>query len=94
MPGAPHYNWFGALPADERKRVEITHEILARRRAQIAKGYDAAHDDEHRAGEIISDPAWGARARLASPDRAALVDAATMIVAEIERLDRAADPSP
>lgn len=78
-------------------------EIAAERRRQIAKGYDAAHDDAHKDGAILHAD-WGAQARLddaidATPDddntgnpvleRRKLIEAAALIVAEIERLDRA-----
>jgi hypothetical protein len=69
----------------------ISMELLSERSRQIEAGYDATHDDEHWSGEIISDPKWGARARLLAPDRAALIQAAAQIVAEIERMDRAAN---
>ena len=73
--------------------------VLSRRGSQIDRGYDAAHDDEHRAGEIVTNPDWGAVARLQraatytvvnSPDRREeLMIAAALIIAEIERIDRA-----
>ena len=75
-------------------------DVLAERKRQVTdKGYDAAHDDAHKGGEIIYDRHWGVLARLteyagpllaSSPYRTALVDAGAMILAEIERLDRAA----
>lgn len=88
--------------------MTIYHEIAAERQRQIAKGYDAAHDDDHRLGQIAS--AAAAHALMASPwlvlakdvypwtpdglsadtaPREHLVMAAAMLVAEIERLDRA-----
>ena len=73
--------------------------LLARRAAQIRGGYDAAHDDEHRDGAIVTNAEWGVTARLRkaadceSTDdpvrREHLVVAASLLVAEIERIDRA-----
>ncbi len=65
----------------------LLNELLAERRKQIASGYTAAYDDSH--------PLHGrmeALKRLNDPDytRAYLVEAATIIVAEIERMDRTA----
>lgn len=97
--GAPDYSWSGALPPDVRRRAEIMQEIEAERRRQIAKGYDAAHDDNHDGGEIILAQRWGAMARLgdaacmitySTNGRAMLIETAAMIVAEVERIDRAA----
>jgi hypothetical protein len=99
-------------------------EIAARRQHQIAKGYDAAHDDQHTDASIARGAAafalaaygtvtldadrrmgrlyrghetlsvypsriwpWENGFNPESP-RKALIDAAAMIVAEIERLDR------
>lgn len=96
--GAPSYNWLGALPPDLRKRVEIAHEMLDKRAHQVAKGYDAKHDDEHWDGAILYAPEWGAAARLARTNsghmdeacrRAELIDVGAMVIAEIERIDRA-----
>jgi hypothetical protein len=63
---------------------------------QISEGFDAAHDDDHWAGEIVSAPEWGVIARLCrlpsgdgAARRLALSTAAAMLVAEIERVDRA-----
>lgn len=102
----------------------VLGEIAARRQHQIAKGYDASHDDGHVDGSIARGAAAFAlaasgpvtikadRKRVgmyrgqeslaiypstiwpwengfhASGPRDALIDAAAMIVAEIERLDR------
>ncbi|CAM3520105.1 hypothetical protein G6L26_007630 [Agrobacterium radiobacter] len=77
--------------------------IAEERKRQIAKGYDASHDDAHNTYEII-DSSWGAAARISvarsfrdqhniSGYKAALIQAAAQIVAEIERLDRAAAPA-
>lgn len=74
--------------------------IAAERDRQIAAGYDAAHDDTHVAGDIINS-SWGASARIyAAQDRGMsgdvegytkdLIQAAAQIVAEIERVQRAA----
>lgn len=104
-------------------RISIFEEIEARRRKQVAKGYDAAHDDEHALGEIalaaaayavVGNPInsgrsafsnedialmlwpwaleqftpWRVPQRTIAAERQNLVDAAAMLVAEIERLDR------
>ncbi|MCP2134541.1 hypothetical protein J2S28_001593 [Rhizobium sp. SLBN-94] len=77
--------------------------IAEERKRQIAKGYNVSHDDAHDTYEII-DASWGAAARInmarsfrdqhnISGYKAALVQAAAQIVAEIERLDRAAAPA-
>ncbi len=51
------------LKAQEQKRVGATHRtngkspiemITAERQAQLAKGYNAAHDDQHSAGELAA----------------------------------------
>jgi hypothetical protein len=73
--------------------------IAAERQRQIDAGYDANHDDGHRAGEIISAP-WGARARIEAAIDAGrggdvgaykkfLTEAAAQCAAEIERVERA-----
>jgi len=79
----------------------VLAEIEAERHLQIARGYDAAHDDAHADGEIIWD-GWGARMRLSlacelktagwNDDvyRKILRQSAALIVAEMERLERAA----
>lgn len=70
--------------------------ILAERERQISKGYDAAHDDQHVHREIICAPHWGVFDRILlwsdkgdEGYRRSLIEAAAMIVAEIERVDRA-----
>lgn len=77
-------------------------DVLAERKRQIAAGYDAAHDDTHAAGDLIC-AEWGARARMAGAvewidtrghqgwkrARELLVDATALLIAEIERGDRA-----
>jgi hypothetical protein len=75
--------------------------LIARRGEQIRGGYDAAHDDEHWDGCIVTDTEWGVAARLRkaadceSADdpvrREHLVVAASLLVAEIERIDRASE---
>jgi hypothetical protein len=74
----------------------VIDDIVAERQRQVARGYTAEHDDEHATGEIISGE-WGAVMRLERvvagihPNpRDGLVQAAALVVAEIERLDRAA----
>lgn len=73
--------------------------IAAERERQITKGYDAAHDDLHKGGEIVTAD-WGARARIEAAIKAVssgdspaykelLAEAAAQCVAEIERVERA-----
>jgi hypothetical protein len=73
--------------------------IAAERQRQVAKGYDMAHDDEHKGGEIVLAD-WGARARIEAAINAGhagdspaykelLTEAAAQCVAEIERVERA-----
>lgn len=73
--------------------------ISAERERQISKGYDAAHDDGHKGGEIIMAD-WGARARIEAAINAGrsgdspaykelLAQAAAQCVAEIDRVERA-----
>lgn len=74
-------------------------DINAERQRQIAKGYDAGHDDTHAAGAILWRD-WGALARIGphavrahregrmDDYRRLLVEAAAQVIAEIERLDR------
>jgi len=74
--------------------------LLAERQNQIGLGRDPAHDDSHERGELIWMP-WGALNRLVratqirrdgplSEYRRRLVQAGALILAELERLDRAA----
>jgi hypothetical protein len=79
----------------------VLGDIADRRAKQIAKGYDAAHDDEHTDGSIKRAAAayltgnvsrywpWSADSFTPGDERDNLLDAATLIVAEIERMDRA-----
>jgi hypothetical protein len=73
--------------------------ISAERERQIAKGYDASHDDAHTGGEIIMAD-WGARARIEAAINAGrsgdspaykelLAQAAAQCAAEIDRVERA-----
>lgn len=81
--------------------MDIYAEMQAERAKQIAKGFNAAHDDEHTDGAIIT-AEWGALARLqaastirsATNRRHGLLQAAAMIVAEIERVDRVGNRTP
>lgn len=78
--------------------------VAAERRRQVeAEGYSTEHDDEHATGELASAAAcyalgfdaefwpWEADAWKPSPDNRVreLVKAGALIVAEIERLQRA-----
>jgi hypothetical protein len=80
-------------------------EIAAERLRQIAKGYDAAHDDEHDKHEIANAAAalalnwpgnwpWSMHSWPDSDRRTQLVMSAAMLVAEIERLDRKTSTQP
>lgn len=93
-----------ALSAQVQDVAESAFQAIADERLrQIGKGYDAAHDDRHVAGEIIS-ATWGASARLWDAQECAvsgdiagykkyLVQAAAQIVAEYGRVERAAAPA-
>lgn len=70
--------------------------LLARRASQIDLGYDAAHDDEHLDGAIVTNIEWGVAARLSKAAacqnaddpvrREHLIVAASLLVAEVERM--------
>lgn len=79
--------------------MRVLDEIAVERKLQIARGYDAAHDDEHTGGEIAraaasfaaNDPRlwpWGALPIHEGGRRETLIKAAALLVAEIERFDR------
>lgn len=76
--------------------------ILNERQRQISKGYDAAHDDEHVCSELADAAAHLARRGFGPPEwpfdskppeaqdrREQLVIAVALLLAEIERLERA-----
>ncbi|MGX1353389.1 hypothetical protein AB7M49_007010 [Bradyrhizobium elkanii] len=72
-------------------------EILLERARQIAKGYDAAHDDKEMNGQLVL-AALSCLSDLKSPwpdwappkvRRDRLITAASLLIAEIERWDRA-----
>lgn len=85
--------------------MTVLDEIAVRREHQIAKGYDAAHDDAHANGSIAMAAAayaargfWKNRQNEPYPwgrmpegrtRREDLIDAAALCIAEIERMDRA-----
>lgn len=91
-------------------RLSFVLHVLAERRRQVeAEGWTATHDDQHRSGELAVaavcyaiyidsepppmwpfDPTWWRPAG----DRRNLVKAAALLLAEIERLDRAAAQEP
>ncbi|MFK3847884.1 hypothetical protein ACI2J5_00090 [Agrobacterium pusense] len=93
-----------ALSAQVQDVADSAFQAIADERLrQIGKGYDAAHDDRHVAGEIIS-ATWGASARLWDAQECAvsgdiagykkyLIQAAAQIVAEYGRVERAAAPA-
>lgn len=102
------YAWAAAGYPDDAQSSPILSEIAAERGRQIAKGYDAAHDDQHTDGElataaglialsdydlIVDDGPADTLAAVVldrhDDERERLIIAAAMIVAEIERLDRA-----
>lgn len=91
--------------------MEAIQEIQKERAKQISKGFDAAHDDKHLAGEIadaaiqIIANVVGCRVQFnrsvedwtgdlaekvcaSYGDKKALIIAAAMLVAEIDRLER------
>ncbi len=89
-----------AEPSAQPKMTGALVAIAAERARQIAKGYDAAHDDAHISGEIIK-AGWGALARIQDAIHAgrcgsiegyqkSLIQAAAQIAAEYERVARAA----
>jgi hypothetical protein len=77
----------------------VCQDVLARRGAQIEHGYDAAYDDKYLDGDIVTNARWGAASLLIRAAayanendparRNQLVKAASLLVAEIERIDRA-----
>jgi hypothetical protein len=68
--------------------MTVLDEIAAERRRQVEDtGWTREHDDDHAGGELLT-AGWGALSRIYSPTRRSLVEAAALIVAEIERLDR------
>jgi len=85
--------------------MSVLKEIEAERQRQIDKGFDAKHDDQHVGGELAESAAFltmpgvflasdqvlecATRVLGRHPRRRCLVVAAAMLVAEIERLDRA-----
>lgn len=78
--------------------MSVIQEIEAERQKQIAKGFTALHDDQHWNQEleyVALDilrgwrDSWGVRERHIGDRRQQLLIAAALIVAEIERRDRA-----
>jgi hypothetical protein len=81
----------------------VFREIADERNRQAAKGFDAVHDDAHQHRQIIYARHWGALDRLEEANgrcfgfpeyRGDLIKVLAMIVAEVERLDRAALAQP
>lgn len=107
------YAWASAGYPDDAQSSPILSEIAAERGRQIAKGYDAAHDDQHTDGELataaglialgdydlITDDGPGDVLAAVVLDKHAdirerrLIIAAALLVAEVERLDRASTPA-
>lgn len=88
-------------PPAETKMTGSLAAIAAERQRQISKGYDAAHDDEHKGGQIVLAD-WGALARIEAAIKAwlagdspaykeLLTEAAAQCAAEIERVERGED---
>ena len=74
--------------------LTVLEEIAKERKRQVEdKGWTREHDDDHDAGELLT-AGWGALARIHAPTRRSLIEAGALIVAEIERLDRAATRVP
>jgi len=74
--------------SNQTQTTTVLAEIAAERRWQINdKGWTPEHDDSHSNGELLT-AGWGALARIHAPTRRSLIEAAALIVAEIERLDR------
>jgi hypothetical protein len=86
----------------------VYEEISTERNRQILLGYTEEHDDEHTNGSIAdAAAAYATRNRYVAADlwpydvypsfgeenrRASLIKAAALIVAEVERMDRATHP--
>lgn len=82
----------------------VITEIVGERIRQIEKGFTAQHDDQHKDGELARAAACYAMREISGyhwpfedrwkPEgqRENLIKAAAMIMAEIERIDRAANP--
>ena len=77
----------------------VINSIRTERLKQIKKGYDFDHDDSHDDGSIITSN-WGALSRLLSASQVGdkhvnydhlLIQSASMICAELERIDRRLD---
>ena len=75
--------------------MTIYEEIARERNRQIHLGFNVEHDDQHSKRELIRESSWGVIERLTrgvsySNDyyRSVLIVCATMIVAEIQRIDR------
>lgn len=91
-------------PVTAPTRPSVLDEIAAERAGQVAKGYDAAHDDEHTTFEIsavaaavalggsefvsFDVPEWADTIIAKHDTRQRMIIAAALLVAEIERLDR------
>jgi hypothetical protein len=90
--------------AEERQEMGVVAEVAAERAKQKRKGFTSEHDDFHDKGElvvsagaylsahssIISYWPWSKHEFRSEGKRKDLLKAAALIVAEIERMDRAA----
>lgn len=75
----------------------VLHDINTERERQLLKGFDAQHDDKHGDEQLLYNARcllseepddWGLFYKHKQDRRRQLVIAATLIVAEIERMDR------
>lgn len=89
----------------KREPLTVIEEVAAMREKQISKGYDAAHDDEHDDESLaltgaylavpssvetdISPPDWACILEQENDPRECLIIAAALLIAEVERMDRA-----
>jgi hypothetical protein len=79
----------GLMDPTPRPMSNVAAEIVAERDRQRRKGYDEAHDDEHGLQHIMAEVQTRVAGRLWS--RVELVEAAAVLVAAIEWLDRNAE---
>ena len=89
----------------KREPLTVIEEVAAEREKQVSKGYDAKHDDTHddqsltlvaaylaipcTSGVPIPAPDWGLELEESHGERDCLIIAAALIIAEVERMDRA-----
>ena len=99
-----------AVPAEDPQSQAVSDVVAERQRQIASEGYSAAHDDDHRVGELAAAAAcysmsavedeyvddiitrlwpWSKMAWKPKTLREDLVRGAALLIAEIERLDRA-----